>query len=693
MVGQIIHNDKYVLAVEQNKVLIPPNYNKYLAWGFSDLTIRIGNYESDKATNVFECLGNGDILCAACPNSKIFVTGGTSTVVSVWEYKTKEKRVVLKCPLYGHNEAVTCLAASPAYNVIVSGSRDRSCIIWDLNRLVLVRQLRGHAAPVAAVCVNELTGDIATCAGTYLYVWTINGEEIASVNTATARNQQIFTVAMSQMMEWDCQNVILTGSSDGVVRMWSVEFVQVPEETKCKACIEGPKEDKNKEDVTDSLVPLPTPSSSITTSTTTSSATITTTSTTTKEKTNTIPINQDTTVSKNITSNGSVTKPTDIPRLGRRESCDSYIVDAKAVADRLKEFKDPDYLAAKEIELGSSTESESYFGRRLAACKDELASIGPPDKRNESNLSSTSSASDIYKTSDTASVEDELDTAASNELLIFEEYPRLSAADNGSGRSVEAAVDALLELEQEQLGIQKTPDSTDSIRDDLSSKSNLSDQQNTAADMDESTDTIKADEQTNSLDKVDHDSDSAKSSSSDFVVISTSDVPSFSKLNDNQNRKPKLSMKNHLREGFRWQRQLVFRSKLTMHTAFERKDNKDPAAVTAIAVAKDHKTIYVGDARGRIYSWTVTDQPGRVVADHWMKDEGVDSCLSCRVKFSFSERRHHCRNCGQVFCSKCSRFETEIRRLRIMKPVRVCQTCFNMLRVQHAADNLAAIRT
>ena len=50
MVGQIIHNDKYVLAVEQNKVLIPPNYNKYLAWGFSDLTIRMGNYESDKVS-------------------------------------------------------------------------------------------------------------------------------------------------------------------------------------------------------------------------------------------------------------------------------------------------------------------------------------------------------------------------------------------------------------------------------------------------------------------------------------------------------------------------------------------------------------------------------------------------------------------------------------------------------------------
>jgi hypothetical protein len=41
-----------------------------------------------------------------------------------------------------------------------------------------------------------------------------------------------------------------------------------------------------------------------------------------------------------------------------------------------------------------------------------------------------------------------------------------------------------------------------------------------------------------------------------------------------------------LRDGFRWQKQLVFRSKLTMHTAFERKDNKDPAAVTALALSR-----------------------------------------------------------------------------------------------------------
>ena len=48
-------------------------------------------------------------------------------------------------------------------------------------------------------------------------------------------------------------------------------------------------------------------------------------------------------------------------------------------------------------------------------------------------------------------------------------------------------------------------------------------------------------------------------------------------------------------------KKLVFRAKLTMHTAYERPDNVDPAGVTALAVSKDHKSVYVGDEKGRVF--------------------------------------------------------------------------------------------
>lgn len=42
--------------------------------------------------------------------------------------------------------------------------------------------------------------------------------------------QQILCVTFSTAREWDQQNVVITGSTDGVVRCWSIEYVQKPVE-------------------------------------------------------------------------------------------------------------------------------------------------------------------------------------------------------------------------------------------------------------------------------------------------------------------------------------------------------------------------------------------------------------------------------------------------------------------------------
>lgn len=49
-----------------------------------------------------------------------------------------------------------------------------------------------------------------------------------------------------------------------------------------------------------------------------------------------------------------------------------------------------------------------------------------------------------------------------------------------------------------------------------------------------------------------------------------------------------------------WVRRLVLRGKLTMHTAYERRDNACPASVTAVAAARTGRGLAVGDARGRV---------------------------------------------------------------------------------------------
>uniref|UniRef100_A0A8C9FGG4 WD repeat and FYVE domain containing 3 n=1 Tax=Pavo cristatus TaxID=9049 RepID=A0A8C9FGG4_PAVCR len=501
-VGQIVCTDKGILAVEQNKVLIPPAWNKTFAWGYADLSCRLGTYESDKAVIVYECLSEwGQILCAICPNPKLVITGGTSTAVCVWEMgisKEKAKALTLKQALLGHTDTVTCLTASLAYHIIVSGSRDRTCIIWDLNKLSFLTQLRGHRAPVSALCINELTGDIVSCAGTYIHVWSINGSPTASVNTFTGRSQQIMCCFVSEMNEWDTQNVIVTGHSDGVVRFWRMEFLQVPE------------------------TPAP--------------------------------------------------EPAEV--LEMQEDCQEAQIGQEAHEEDSSDSDADDPCIGQDAKLQESQSQPGSTSHRPRSASNRVAAAWSAD----------SGSDDSRRWSDQLSLDEK-------DGFIFVNYSEGQAK-------------------------------------------------------------IHPHAQVNHL------------------------HPSYAEARHYSKLKP----------GYRWERQLVFRSKLTMHTAFDRKDNAHPAEITALGISKDHSRILIGDGRGRVFSWSVSDQPGRSAADHWVKDEGGDSCSGCSVRFSLTERRHHCRNCGQLFCQKCSRFQSEIKRLKISSPVRVCQNCFYNLQHERGLE-------
>lgn len=76
--------------------------------------------------------------------------------------------------LYGHTQAVTCLAASVSYSIFVSGSDDRTCIIWDLNRLTCINQLPAHEESLRSVAINNSTVRSSFIIFLLMHPWTFH---------------------------------------------------------------------------------------------------------------------------------------------------------------------------------------------------------------------------------------------------------------------------------------------------------------------------------------------------------------------------------------------------------------------------------------------------------------------------------------------------------------------------------------
>ncbi|GFQ74012.1 zinc finger FYVE domain-containing protein 21 [Trichonephila clavata] len=67
----------------------------------------------------------------------------------------------------------------------------------------------------------------------------------------------------------------------------------------------------------------------------------------------------------------------------------------------------------------------------------------------------------------------------------------------------------------------------------------------------------------------------------------------------------------------------------------------------------------------------------------WVPDGESPSCARCQAKFDFLTRRHHCRRCGNVFCSHCCENKIPLPRMSFVDPVRVCIDCVEVTKKEN----------
>uniref|UniRef100_A0A8D1B1Z9 Lateral signaling target protein 2 homolog n=1 Tax=Sus scrofa TaxID=9823 RepID=A0A8D1B1Z9_PIG len=73
---------------------------------------------------------------------------------------------------------------------------------------------------------------------------------------------------------------------------------------------------------------------------------------------------------------------------------------------------------------------------------------------------------------------------------------------------------------------------------------------------------------------------------------------------------------------------------------------------------------------------TKTRDGGLEDPPEWVPDEACGFCTACKAPFTVIRRKHHCRSCGKIFCSRCSPHSAPLPRYGQVKPVRVCTHCY-----------------
>uniref|UniRef100_A0A0F7Z9T4 Lysosomal-trafficking regulator n=1 Tax=Crotalus adamanteus TaxID=8729 RepID=A0A0F7Z9T4_CROAD len=203
-------------------------WSAILSWGYADNILRLKSKQSEPPVNFIQSSQFHQVTsCAWVPDSCQLFTGSKCGVITAYMNRftsctPSEIDMESQMHLYGHTAEITSLLVCKPYSIMISVSKDGTCIIWDLNRLCYVQSLAGHKSPVTAVSASETTGDIATVCdsvggGSDLRLWTVNGDLVGHVHC----REIICSVAFSNQSEGISINVIAGGLENGVVRLWS----------------------------------------------------------------------------------------------------------------------------------------------------------------------------------------------------------------------------------------------------------------------------------------------------------------------------------------------------------------------------------------------------------------------------------------------------------------------------------------
>ena len=213
-----------IMATERQRAYCPPEHDRYAQWGYWDHSIRFFKSENPKPIGLFEQTQPGHITCGLFLNASSLITGGSDSVITIWNvtHHSKDVDMTKRHNLFGHLASITHLACSKSYAMLVSADQDGVLKCWNTNTGEFVRDLpvpeKKADAVVTALAVDDVTADIFIGRGEVAYLFSLNG---APLIKQSLRYPIISTTFhLPSAYEWLERNLIVTGHPSGLAIVW-----------------------------------------------------------------------------------------------------------------------------------------------------------------------------------------------------------------------------------------------------------------------------------------------------------------------------------------------------------------------------------------------------------------------------------------------------------------------------------------
>ncbi|CAI2163768.1 11767_t:CDS:10 [Funneliformis geosporum] len=153
-------------------------------------------------------------------NGRTIVTGTRSSSLLSWKVNLTHDNEFLNIEhtpihaFYGHDDEITCVVVNAEHDILISGSKDGTCIVHSLQNAHYIRTLRPMNDPDATVEFVCISRDANIVVYTevndeyYLHTYSVNGKLLNSIE---------ITHQLNHMISASDKNIILTANEEGQI--------------------------------------------------------------------------------------------------------------------------------------------------------------------------------------------------------------------------------------------------------------------------------------------------------------------------------------------------------------------------------------------------------------------------------------------------------------------------------------------